>query len=302
MWLVSFFVDLDHNFIPSSPYLYPKSFLLIRLIFVDDGRMDKHWTEKLFVNKASLFGARLEELLERTPAEVEGLINILSEHEVPDGGTILDLACGIGRHSILLAEKGYRAVGIDLSPTYIKRARELAEEKGVSQQVDFKVGDMRRIREQLENYEGVFDAVMNLFTSIGYWDEETDRQIFKQVLDLTKLSGIIVIHTVNRDFLIKNFQARDVQYGKNGRVMIADRRLDLESSRMFNTWKYYEQQDEDLEHLDTIELDHRVYSLHELKKQIEDSGWSYQTSYGGHNKQPLTTNSFGMILVAKKLA
>lgn len=264
--------------------------------------MDKHWTEKLFIDNASLFGARLEELLEKTDAEIDGLLNIFSEHEVPKGGIILDLACGIGRHSVSLAEKGYRIVGVDISPTYITRARELAAEKGVSKHVDFKVGDMRRVGELLKNQEGTFDLVINLFTSMGYWDEDTDRHIFKQALDLTTPGGIFIIHTANRDYLVRNFQARDVTYGKNGRVIIVERQLDLESSRLFNTWKYYEQREEDLEHLSTIELDHRVYSLHELKKQVEESGWSYQSCYGGYNMQPLTTDTFSMILVAKKPA
>lgn len=268
---------------------------------IDELAMDKHWTEKLFIDNASLFGARLEDMLKKTDAEIEGLQNIFSEHEVPEGGTILDLACGIGRHSVPLAEKGYKVIGVDLSPTFITRAKELAAEKGVSKHVDFIVGDMRRVGELLMEHEDAFDVVINLFTSMGYWDEETDRQIFKQALDLTKPDGIFIIHTVNRDFLVRNFQARDISYGMDGRVIIYERRLDLESSRLYNTWKYYDQRGEDLEHLSSIELDHRVYSIHELKKQVEDSGWFYQSSYGGYNMQALTTDTFGMILVAKKV-
>jgi SAM-dependent methyltransferase len=265
-------------------------------------KMDEHWTEKLFIEEASLFGARLEEKLESTDEEIEGLLKIFSEHKVPKGGAILDLACGIGRHSTPLAEKGYKVTGVDISPTFIERARVLAHEKNVSKRVEFVVGDMRQVGELLKDREESFDVVVNLLTSHGYWDEETDREIFRQAYRLTKRDGIFIIHTANRDFLVRHFQARAFTFGKDGRVVIAERRLDLESSRMFNVWRYYEQRGDDLEHLSTFKIDHRVYSLHELKKQIEDSGWSFHSSYGGYDMKPLTTDTLGMILISKKSA
>ena len=262
--------------------------------------LDKHWTERLFIDNASLYGAQLEERLERTGVEVEGLMRLFSEHGVPPGGTILDLACGIGRHSLLLAEKGYRVVGVDISSTFIKRAEELAAERGVSGRVEFMVGDMRRVGELLGDLGESFDAVVNLFTSHGYWDEYTDGAIFSQARDLARQGGIFVIHTVNRDYLVRHFQAMDVSYGEGGRVMIMERRLDLESSRMFNVWKYYEQQGDDLEHLSTFEFDHRVYSLHELVRLVENAGWSYHSSFGGYDMEPVSTDTFGMVIVARK--
>jgi SAM-dependent methyltransferase len=260
---------------------------------------EKHWTEELFIEKASLFGATLEEKLDGTYEEIESLLKIFSEHNVPDGGAILDLACGIGRHSTLLAEKGYEVTGVDISPTFIERAEELASDKNVSERAEFIEGDMRQVEELLKGREGSFDAVVNLFTSMGFWGEETDRRIFRQARRLTKQGGIFIIHTANRDFLVRHFNSRDFTYGKDGRVVIADRRLDLESSRMFNVWRYYDQRGDDLEHLSTFEIDHRVYSLHELKKQVEDSGWSYHSSFGGYSLQPLTTDTFGLIVIGK---
>jgi SAM-dependent methyltransferase len=263
--------------------------------------MDKHWTDRLFLDKAALFMGSLEGRLEGAVEEVEGLLKIFSEHNVPEGGSVLDLACGIGRHSVLLAEKGYKTVGVDISPTYISRAKELADERSVSQRVEFVVGDMRKVRDLLKDRGEGFDVAVNLLTSHGYWDEETDREIFRQTLDLAKPNGIFIIHTVNRDYLVRNFQARDWTPIQEGRFMTMERRLDLENSRMFVTWKYYEQQGEDLIHAGTAELDHRVYSIHELRKQVEDSGWEPVSCYGDFDMQPLTMDS-EIILVAKKPA
>ena len=142
--------------------------------------------------------------------------------------------------------------------------------------------------------------MVNLFTSHGYWDEATDGAIFSQARELAKRGGIFVIHTANRDYLVRHFQARVVSYGEGGRVMIAERHLDLENSRMFNVWRYYEQRGDDLKRLSTFELDHRVYSLHELVRQVEDAGWSYLSSFGGYDMEPVSTDTFEMVLVASK--
>ncbi len=159
---------------------------------------------------------------------------------------------------------------------------------------------MRDIGRLLKDFRGDFNAVINLFTSMGYYDRETDRGIFKQLLGLAAPDCALVVGTINRDWLVRHFQARDFFRWEDGRVQIAERRLDLESSRMFNVWRWYQERDGDLEHLETIELDHVVYSLHELKGLVEGCGWAYQASYGGYDLKPLTTDTNGMILVAKK--
>ncbi|MCW3978987.1 MAG: hypothetical protein NWF12_04500, partial [Candidatus Bathyarchaeota archaeon] len=166
--------------------------------------------------------------------------------------------------------------------------------------VEFRVGDMREVGRLLMDFRGGFDAVINLFTSMGYWDEATDAEILRQLLDLSAPCGVLVVDIVNRDWLVRNFQARDFFRWEDGRVQLADRRLDLESSRMFNVWEWYREVDGDLVHQDTVEVDHRVYSLHELKGLVEESGWRYQACYGGFDLEPLTFDSQRMILVAKK--
>lgn len=260
----------------------------------------KHWTERLFVDNAAIYQEQLEELFERAIQQVEGLQVLFSELEVPEGGRILDLACGVGRHSVLLGEKGYRVVGVDLSPTFIARAREVAEERSVSERVEFRVGDMRNVGELLKGFESQFAAALSMFTSLGYYDEETDGRILAQLLDLTVPGGILVIEIVNRDGLIRRFQEKYFFQLPNDKLQLAERRLDLETSRMHNVWTWYREEDRDLKHLKTVELDHRVYSLHELKGLVEENGWEYAGCYGGFQKEPLTMDSFGMVLVGKK--
>ena len=108
------------------------------------------------------------------------------------------------------------------------------------------------------------------------------------------------MHTANRDSLVKRFQARDFTFLGDDLVVLMDRKLDLETSRMINFWSYYKKEKEDLIFLKKVEINHRAYSLHELKKQFLDSGWKFRASYGGFELKPLTTDIFSMILVAQK--
>jgi len=263
--------------------------------------MKKHWTERMFVEKPSLFGATLEKAIERASSEVAGLENIFSQFRVSRNSLVLDLCCGIGRHSVLLAEKGYKVVGVDLSPEFITRAKEIAIERNVSKNVDFRVGDMRQIGNLLKDYKRKFDAILNLYTSIGYYDEEADRDVLSQLFDLTAPSGILLIEIANRDWIIHHFLARDINYPSDDLVLVQERKLNLENSRMENVWKYYKKKGNDLTYLDAFELDHRVYSLHELKSLAELSGWTYQACYGSFNLDPLTIDSNRIVLVAKRI-
>lgn len=174
--------------------------------------MAKHWTEKLFIDAAHLSGTLLEERLERAKVEVLGLMTIFLEFHVPPGAFVLDLACGIGRHSIALAARaartGHKVVGVDISPAYINRAKEMADERGVSQNCVFKVGDMRQISEVLKSYKEKFNVILNLFTSIGYYTEEIDKRILVQLLELMAQKGVLIIDVFNRDWFIRHLRAR----------------------------------------------------------------------------------------------
>jgi len=237
--------------------------------------MPKHWTESLFERFAELYITTLEELIPRSVEDADGLENIFNEYNVPENGLVLDLACGIGRHSTALAQRGYRVIGRDISETFLERARMLAEERGV--EVEFRRGDMRSVMEHLQDYAGRFDAVINMFTSLSYYDRETDLDIIRQLHALSKPGGTLVIDIASRDWIIKNFGAKDVQYHEDGRVQTTERRFDLEDSRMHNTWRFYVKKGEDLIHQETFHVDHILYSLHELKQLIQKSifSWSF---------------------------
>ncbi|HVH15147.1 MAG TPA: class I SAM-dependent methyltransferase [Candidatus Angelobacter sp.] len=82
------------------------------------------WPQQLFVKHGNLFLKVLQNREESTKLEVGGLVRIFEEFNVSTHSRILDVSCGIGRHSIPLAEKGYNVLGLDLSPLLIAKANQ----------------------------------------------------------------------------------------------------------------------------------------------------------------------------------
>ncbi|MGB0176845.1 MAG: class I SAM-dependent methyltransferase [Owenweeksia sp.] len=91
--------------------------------------------------------------------------NLARELRMPAGSHVLDLACGRGRHSLMLHQMGFRVTGIDLSPSNIQYAR-----KATKHHLNFEVGDMRA-----DLGEDRFDYIFNLFTSFGYFERKEEN-------------------------------------------------------------------------------------------------------------------------------
>ncbi len=127
--------------------------------------------------------------------------NITNYLNLPDDAKILDLACGKGRHSIYLSELGYNVTGADLSENSIREAK-----KSEKPNLRFIQHDMR------EACSEKYDAVFNLFTSFGYFDDDADnlRTLIAIKESLTD-SGFAVIDFMNVEKVIKNLVPAEVK-------------------------------------------------------------------------------------------
>ena len=83
----------------------------------------------------------------------------LSAHELPSA---VDLGCGTGANAVFLAERGFRVTGIDFSPVALRKARRLAEERGVAERVRFVHGDLTAAA--IPGVDGPFDLLIDYGT------------------------------------------------------------------------------------------------------------------------------------------
>jgi SAM-dependent methyltransferase len=238
---------------------------------------------------------------EQAKVEVRGLRTVFEKFQVRKGARILDLACGIGRISINLAKAGYRVVGIDISRLYLDFAREWAEREHVGHQTRFYEVDMRHAPQQLRRKgEKQFDVILNYGTSIGYHGEDEDAEMLTGLLDIGSPHAVLVIETVNRDYLVKHFEEESVST-LEGVEWREFRRLSLENSFMKNAWRFYRKKARSRRLILSVPVSHRVYSLHELKQLITNAGWKYAGSYGTPRKlSPVTTDSFHMTIIGQR--
>lgn len=113
---------------------------------------------------------------------------------VGDGGRILDLCCGFGRHTLDLAKRGYDMVGLDLSLPLLQKALGEAQRRKLS--IKFIHGDIREL-----NFQEVFDATFCWHTSFGYFDDKTNFEVLRGVHRALKPGGRFLLEIVNRDFI-----------------------------------------------------------------------------------------------------
>ena len=127
--------------------------------------------------------------------------NITQYLNLPDDAKILDLACGKGRHSIYLNQLGYNVKGADLSENSIAEASKSANET-----LHFEVHDMR------EPFEEKFDAIFNLFTSFGYFENDEDNsKTLRAICDSLSEYGFAVIDFMNVQHVIDNLVPDEVK-------------------------------------------------------------------------------------------
>ena len=120
--------------------------------------------------------------------------NITNYLNLPENAKILDLACGKGRHSVYLNQLGYDVTGADLSENSIAEASTFENET-----LHFHVHDMR------EPFEEKFDAILNLFTSFGYFESDSDNlKTLVAIKDSLTEYGFAVIDFMNVANVIKN--------------------------------------------------------------------------------------------------
>ncbi|MBL4715372.1 MAG: methyltransferase domain-containing protein [Bacteroidia bacterium] len=128
--------------------------------------------------------------------------NLINYYSISAGEKVLDLACGKGRHSVYLNQKGLDVVGVDLSNKSIAHAK-----RNENPTLKFQVHDMR---ETLR--ENTFDYVLSFFTSFGYFDDqEDDRKVINSVYDSLTVDGYYVIDFMNTNRIIKSFKESELK-------------------------------------------------------------------------------------------
>lgn len=221
----------------------------------------------------------------RDETEARDFINKLLSFLKPSAGSfMLDLACGKGRHSKQLADKGFMVTGIDLSEQSIASAKQFEK-----QNLQFYVHDMRKLF-----YTNYFDFAFNFFTSFGYFDCEADNiKTLKAVNKGLKKNGFLVIDFLNVNKAIRNFGAPQ-ELDRDGLVFQTNKKLEngfiVKNIQFEDKGKLYNYQ----EKVQALTLDH-------FNTYFSKSNFSIQHIFGNYALDDFDENeSDRLILIAQK--
>ncbi len=269
---------------------------------------------------------------DRTEAEVDFVAGRFDGDE-----RLLDAPCGHGRHANRLAKRGYHVAGLDRSAPFLERAREDARERGVTDRVDYRQGDLR----SLPYGDRAFDGVYNLFTSFGFFDDAENRHVLEEFARVLRPGGRLVMELANRDGVLYDYRPTsktetdagtvveertfDPRTGRNrserltvlapdtpgdgdsgqergpGPVGPRDPRRDGRAPTRSTTGGN-DADDADDRRVQEATYEVRLYSFTELRALLSRVGFDVVEAYGGTDESDLSLESTRMAVVAERSA
>jgi SAM-dependent methyltransferase len=190
---------------------------------------------------------------------------------------VLDAPCGYGRHSLVLAEAGYRVTGADRSGVLLDEAR---RRSGGSDWPRWVQADHRRLPFEDDS----FDAVLTLFSSLGYRGEEGDRATLREVRRVLRPDGALVIETQHRDRVMSIFRDEGWEDLGDGSLRLEARRMDYVAGEIETDFILIEA--DGSRHSLTYRL--RLYTATELVGLLEAAGFDDVECFGGFGREPLS--------------
>ena len=212
---------------------------------------------------------------------------ILNNISIKQNADVLDMACGAGRHAVILSRKGFNVTAVDLSENLLSVAKQVAKAENLK--INFVHSDIRDFAANIK-----FQLVLNLFTSFGYFETDAENfSILKKAYDFLDTDGYFVLDYFNSEYL-KNNLIESSRDKINDEEIIQERKI--EKSRIvknINIIKNGESQQ--------FEESVRMYTKDELTFELNKIGFDIYKTFGdffGSEFNPL--KSPRLILICKK--
>ena len=222
-----------------------------------------------------------------TEEEVEFIRDVL---QLQRGAIVLDLCCGNGRHGQLLENGGLKVIGVDTSRFLLREARKNMLSTGHG--IHIVEGDMRHIP-----LKPVCDAVINLFTSFGFFEEDENRKVLSEVAAVLKPGGKFLLDYWNPYAVIQLDRTRNWWWVSESTLALAEVAYHPESGQLSDYRTVIE--------LPTGAMRKTVNQLRfyfptELKAMLEAVGLEVCATYGDFDYSPFLIEARRMITIAER--
>ncbi len=212
---------------------------------------------------------------------------ILNNVSLKSGAKVLDMACGAGRHGIILARKNFNVTAVDLSENLLSVAKQSALEENLS--IRFIHSDIRNF-----NPDEKYDLILNLFTSFGYFEtDEENFSVLQKAYNLLTNDGYFVLDYFNTEFL-KNHLVGYSDETINDERIIQERKI--ENDRVVKKITITKNDDSN-EFFESV----KMYSYDDLTKELRNIGFDIYKTYGDFSNNKFDSiSSPRLILICKK--
>ncbi len=225
---------------------------------------------------------------ETVAAAGEELDALCSLAGIEPPGRVLDVPCGVGRHAVELADRGFDVTGVDATAAYLDTARQRADDAGVD--VEFEEADMREFRRP-----EAFDAVVNAYTSFGYFEDRADdRRTARNLHDSLRPGGRLVMSLTSKEVVAREFQERTWSE-RDGTYLLEEHAVRDDWSRMENRWVVVDDGE-----TREFAVSHRLYSARELSELLRDIGFGTVDVYGDYEGAPFDEDADHLVVVAER--
>jgi len=223
---------------------------------------------------------------EEAEREVATVCSVL---ELTGVDLVLDLCCGTGRHDLPLARRGLRIIGLDFSDSLLKIAESSRPE---GQKYPLYV---RADARDTVFREGAFDAVVNLFTSFGYFTDEENKSFIESIARLLRPGGRFYIDYLNPPRVLSELVPESSK--RKNDIEIVERRLfNPETHRIEKTISLRDCKGDCEEFHESVHL----YEIGEMRRMLNSAGLEVGGVLGSADGEPYEESSARMIIFGKK--
>ena len=226
---------------------------------------------------------------ERMTAAVGQVTEMIALLGSPPGASILDLPCGVGRHSLEFARRGHAVTGVDLTQQYLDQAREHALAERLK--VEWIQSDMRDFVRPSS-----FDGAINFFTSFGYFEnQDDDLRVARNLCESLKKGARLLTDVNGKEVIARKFRPVDVRRHPDGALLIEERRVVGAWEKIESTWTLIRGNERKEGRL-TV----RLYSGIELAEILRRAGFRRVALYGSLAQTPYDEKAERLVAVAEK--
>ncbi len=246
------------------------------------------WFKRFYSNQfIDLVGFASEEQTELEATFVKKVMRL------PAKASVLDLCCGYGRHTQLLARiSDWRMTGMDLSEDYL----EIARNRFAAPNVVYHQGDMRNIP-----FDEKFDGLINLFTSFGFFEtDEENESVLRQIHTVLRKDGFFLLDYENKFYFVANDvikKRRDWREGKDGKYYLIENEYDVLREREIFKVSLIRNGKEKV----ATGYNIRLYSYPEIRRMLLRNGFEIVNVWGDYDGSDFSVESRRLITLSRKI-